>query len=208
MRELGILYTKENRQKCRDGVKTQTRRLIVPQPEDVYQDIESGRFYTEERPRFGETEIKPRYQVGDHLYLKEPYRFQIYPYQVPALQYKDDNKTFLSPEHAAYMKKRVKDKWISPISLPKFAARTWFEVTRVWVERVQDISELDALAEGVDGERVVHGKLNGVEGDYVEGSCRDGFKALWDSINKKNGFGWDVNPWVWCYEFKLIDRRM
>ena len=90
--------------------------------------------------------------------------------------------------------------WKPSIHMPKWACRLRLTVKRVWVERVQDIDELGALAEGVEGVRTAHGKLNGVEGDYVDGSARDGFKRLWESIYPGS---WDRNDWVWCCEFEV-----
>ncbi len=59
------------------------------------------------------------------------------------------------------------------------------------VEQVQDISEADALAEGVKRDEWL--------GDPV-----GEFAALWESINGPRGFGWDANPWVWVVEFELL----
>lgn len=88
------------------------------------------------------------------------------------------------------------------IHMPRWASRLTLEVTGVKIERVQDISEEDALAEGVE---------NDSDGwrDYAMphtqccASARDSFCTLWDSINAKRGFGWDANPWVTCLTFTV-----
>jgi hypothetical protein len=82
--------------------------------------------------------------------------------------------------------------------MPRWASRIQLEVTDVRVERVQDISEEDARAEGCEG--FTDPNLPG----SAIGSCEDEFKDLWNSINEKRGFGWDVNPWVWVVEFRVI----
>lgn len=202
MKESGILFTKENRDKVRSGAKTQTRRVIKPQPH-----INENGSWTWPYPGSGILRHGPniiymkkelaqcaRYQVGNYLYVKEPYQVRGGSNRPGTLNgtglhgtYSDDNKFFTVQTTLAEVEKWFDRKKpyakTSSLFMSKSLARTWLEVTGVKVERVGDIDELDALAEGVLGERVVHGKLNGVEGDYIEGSCRTGFKVLWNSIN-------------------------
>jgi len=77
------------------------------------------------------------------------------------------------------------------------------ELTDVRVERLQDISEMDALAEGIkETIRESHWR------DYETGGHtrepRRSFATLWDSINTKRGYGWASNPWVWALTFRPI----
>lgn len=79
------------------------------------------------------------------------------------------------------------------IFMPRWASRITLEITGVRVERVQDISEADAQAEGVQ--------------DYMPQSnhgAYETFAMLWSHINEKRGYGWTVNPWVWVVEFKRV----
>jgi hypothetical protein len=64
---------------------------------------------------------------------------------------------------------------------------------------VREIKEKDAESEGVysKSKKNWHGDLKGVV-------CREKFKIIWDSINSKRGYGWDVNPWVWVIEFRRV----
>jgi hypothetical protein len=84
-------------------------------------------------------------------------------------------------------------------------ARTRLLNKGVRVERVQDITDADAIAEGVQAWPRSYW-IADVKGKPI--AClsgpRAGFAQLWDSINKKRGFGWDVNPWVWRTEFEAI----
>ena len=84
------------------------------------------------------------------------------------------------------------------IFMPRWASRIMLGVTSVRVERLQDISEDDAKAEGVEAVSVADVPRQ------AAWSNRQDFSRLWDSINKKRGFGWDKNPWVWVVEFKVM----
>lgn len=97
--------------------------------------------------------------------------------------------------------------------MPKWASRIWPRVTDVRAGRVQDITD-----DGVDAEWFGGDIPHNVDGfddlgfcDYDEEcSCGDYsltelFAGLWDSINAKRGFGWDINPWVWCVSFERTD---
>ncbi|MDN7456534.1 hypothetical protein [Burkholderia cenocepacia] len=93
--------------------------------------------------------------------------------------------------------------WRRPsIFMPRAAARTLLEVTGVRVERLQSISEADAIAEGIertpDGFSVDGGR------HFHAARARDSFASLWDSINAARGHGWDTNPFLWVVEFRRI----
>lgn len=85
-------------------------------------------------------------------------------------------------------------KWKPSIHMPRWASRITLEVTDIRVERVQDIGTLDAMAEGAAPLPVVGGTA----------SYTHGFRVLWDSINAKRGYGWDVNPWCWVVTFRRL----
>jgi hypothetical protein len=87
-------------------------------------------------------------------------------------------------------------KWRPSIHMPRWASRIMLEVTDVRVERVQEISTVNAEAEGCEGWQC-RPKL-------YETVQRAEFRELWDSINAKRGFGWKVNPWVWVISFKVL----
>lgn len=83
-------------------------------------------------------------------------------------------------------------KWKPSIHMPKAAARIWLQVEEIRVERLQDITEEDAIAEGIE----VFEKGT----DWME--ARFGFEILWDKINGLDA--WDKNPWVWVVKFKIL----
>lgn len=85
--------------------------------------------------------------------------------------------------------------WRPSIFMPRWASRILLEVTGVRVERVQEIDDLGAKAEGIAV----------LEDDMRAGTYIEPFRLLWNKINAKRGFGWDKNPWVWVVAFKRIE---
>lgn len=114
---------------------------------------------------------------------------------------------------------RERNKWRPSIFMPRWASRIQFPILRTWIEPVQEISEADAIAEGVAPNWC--GPLDGwspTEHGYMDysvplddpdcegyGECltaRESYRTLWDKINKRRGYGWGVAPWwVWVIEF-------
>lgn len=82
--------------------------------------------------------------------------------------------------------------------MPRWASRIILKVTGVRVEQVQDISEEDTIAEGITDEQAVECWYDGPQFGFA-------FSVLWDSINAKRGYGWDVNPWVRVVEFERVE---
>lgn len=94
--------------------------------------------------------------------------------------------------------------WKPSIHMPFAAARIFLRVKSVRVERLQDISEEDAVAEGATPAKIeVAAAL--FQTTSARRCYRDGFKSLWQSINGPES--WDANPWVWVVEFERITRE-
>lgn len=92
--------------------------------------------------------------------------------------------------------------WSRPsIFMPRAASRTLLEVTGVRVERLQNISEPDARDEGVT---ISDHHMRGYSAGAFRPPSIRAFHDLWDSLNAARGHGWDVNPWVWVIEFKRL----
>ena len=101
------------------------------------------------------------------------------------------------------------------IHMPRRASRITLEVTDVRVERVQGISREDARAEGIteylhemrfaDESKVPCLDAVELHDGWRNQSDVGNFQRLWDGINAKRGFGWNVNPWVWVVGFKVCD---
>jgi len=102
------------------------------------------------------------------------------------------------PRYGGDMAKDGHVKWRPSIYMPRWASRITLEVVGVKVERVQEINGTDAQAEGWPRDQELFPTVNaGYKANFW-------FSNLWDSINAKRGYGWSVNPWCWCVEFKQL----
>ena len=173
-----ILFNTEMIQAILAGNKTQTRRVV---PNDVYLGFDH------------ESTYMARYQPGDILWVRETWAF------VDGHDYQTrDFYLYKATDKEAADNIGI-DRWRPSIHMPREAARILLRVTNVKVERVQDISEKGAQAEGV--EKLPNGALCG--------TYRRGFEVLWDKLygNLKGGIdSWDENPFVWVYEFERLSK--
>ena len=163
------------------GKKTQTRRIIKPQPEN---NVNFG--YSNNMAYWQPRNIKCPYgKIGDKLWVRENF------YVLPHIWAQHHNEQPVHYSADVVNKQHIEDYVQKPsIHMPRWASRITLEITNIRVERIQDISEDDAKAEGIR---------------YDVNGFRYEFKHLWDSINKKRGFGWNKNPWVWVIEFKKLN---
>lgn len=198
-----------------DGRKTQTRRIVKPQPVSFVKQFTSG-MWGRHLPNFdrdGSTYFEgfkcPYGEPGDRLWVRETWcwgtntEFQCkFPHKVfPDNQssialYRADAATldWINESDAHHNSKR---KWKPSIHMPRWASRLTLEITEVRVQRLQDISTWDAESEGVGWE------LQQRYGDCrKEGETQNQaiFRELWESINGKGS--WGANPWVWVITFR------
>ncbi len=92
-------------------------------------------------------------------------------------------------------------RWTPSIQMPRIASRITLEIVSVRVERVQDISEADALAEGCDGDCPI-----GYIPAHSAAPYGYHFAQLWDSIYGTTDYAWTANPWVWVVEFRRVQQ--
>lgn len=141
----------------------------------------------------------PYGNVGDQLWVREA---ACKSYKGDKYFYKADYAADYKPEHG----------WKPSIHMPKEAARIWLQVTGITVEKLNDINEQDAIAEGVESwieERLrskpkryrVYEPNDDPEAMYSS-TAYYSFSTLWMSINGVDS--WDANPWVWVVSFKVI----
>lgn len=130
--------------------------------------------------------VVPWGKPGDHLWVRETWAHvdgEVW-YAADGIDVPRDDGVKLRPS----------------IFMPRWASRITLEITGVKVERVQEISEADARAEGCTGYTFTE---QGREG-MTEPAAYD-FQLLWDSINgKRAGCAWSDNPFVWCVSFKQV----
>lgn len=192
--------------------KTQTRRVLHSQPEsNLYWGIqkfgENKGCFVFLKGRDEDEYIRPRYEVGDKVYLKEPYFQQsiMLPKQISTYIYRYD-RDFNTPfvELAT-----GKERWKNKLFMPERAARYWIEITNKKPERLQDISDTDCMLEGITHLKfaVDPGSTlqwcNGMDGMKYE-SPQEAYHALIDLIDGKGT--WESNPWVSVYDFKLTTK--
>jgi hypothetical protein len=198
-----ILFNTEMVLAILDGRKTCTRRVIKPQPQSrlcytyagshkgcigkwTYPNRGAHEFWGEEYKlpeNIKDEELSkqwnPPYHTDDILYVRETWK-------------KAPNGYFYYED---WQRNDIADvtKWKPSIYMPKDAARIWLKVTDVRVERLQDMTDDDAEAEGCF--------------DYT--STALGFFDVWDSTIKKSDldrYGWNANPWVWVIKFERCEK--
>jgi hypothetical protein len=193
MKERPILFSGPMVRALLDGKKTQTRRLIKPQPPHwhwsrvrEYAERDGltfqlpGQDYWVKPPPFG----KP----GDRLWVKETFVAPV-----------DGKPVYRASIPYGNLDCHFKP-WRPSIFMPRKASRITLEITSIRVERLNDISEEDAKAEGAEIQKETPGGWV-ICGPRI-GSYREGYRWLWEQINGADS--WDANPWVWAITFKRI----
>lgn len=206
-----------------DGSKTQTRRVVkakhLPWLENSLMNFLDGKW--NQRPM-------PYGKVGDRLWVRETWAH----YQTVNSRRRYDGASFseVSDGAAGYradghetiddFRQHIKlmsgcdledvaingDRWRPSIHMPRWASRITLEITGVRASRLQDISEADAIAEGIEPFTDFHptdhwrrydkGTFNSYCGPI------ESYASLWESINGPGS--WNANPWVWVLEFKRV----
>lgn len=238
IRERPILFSGPMVRAILDGRKTQTRRIIKPQPVDLGNDDWQFRdrvcISSEDLKEYlfhdiygGNDSAFPYGGVyegyGDRLWVRESFDIiddpaahdpndgpkpkppKGYEYDCPPCVKRGPNGERWVVDYAANENTRVIDKagarrWRPSIHMPRWASRITLELTDVRVERLQDISESDAVAEGIE--------RSARTGKYIPGACDYAawaYRELWDQINGAGA--WETNPWVWVLCFRRLEAE-
>lgn len=202
--------------------KTQTRRIIMPQPEYKENSSLPGRYGTFTKDGWNLDhpigkqsflEHCPYGQVNDRLWVRET--FWHHKECRPPFEHTGSNGCCryeaTEADHA-----KEPGRWLTEwyvrmpsIFMPRWASRLTLEIVDIRIERLQEITEEAARAEGIsDPHEICPRSLFQVPGDSKPRftTASTAFEDFWDSINAKRGFGWDKNPWVWVIEFKRQGR--
>jgi len=199
-----MVLTKENVLATMAGRKRMTRRIINPQPDNHCRiNFENGILKQSSKISgcwHVDRKWKPRYQVGDEVYVAEGY--QIIEHAQTDMgkwisgTYTADKKIFqktlTTHEEILYRKRQYPGRPTSGRFFYKSLARTFMKIVEVRVERLWDISESDCIAEGV------------IPKDLLPCSPYEIFATLWKTIHGPGA--WKLNPWVWVYSWKLGDK--
>ncbi len=197
-------------QAAHEGRLTEHRVALDPQPLDVIGYEYNGKpcwvAKTEDNPSRGKL-IYPRLgNVGDRLFVQEEWWHRAPSPTNPRNEqaYNPQSRCVVWPTG-----ERIEDckpdtsewgwKERDPAHMPRWASRTTLEIVAIRVERLQEISEEGAGAQGYPwgpGKRASPWKTAG-----------EWFAFLWDSLNDNRGFGWDVNPWVWVPTLKRLEAE-
>jgi len=189
------------------GRKSQTRRVLKPQPDTTSDPSGLGEWgavnrYDYWRPA---AEIRP-YQVGDRLWVREAF-IGPYAYEVNEYPPRDwGNKAIWFPADGPVPEKHAGQFWHRArpsIHMPRWASRLTLTVTDMRVQRLQDISEADAIAEGCDAVLALTIKRpNGAH----PGNPRECYCDLWNSLHGPGA--WDRNDWVAAITFDVVKRNI
>lgn len=223
MKERPIIFSGPMVRAILEGRKTQTRRVVKPQP-PKFIETGDGASAVLGWHEWGEVLGGPGWAIGakwgmkpwrdgpkcplgkpgELLWVRETWRLYDSSTECACYDYCTCSRFHGKPIYKA-SQYDLEGPWRSPVSMPRWASRITLEITDVRVERLNDISEEDARAEGIiDG---------GCENCGCSEPCGcpnpnplpiDGFIDSWETIHGDGS--WYENPWVWVYTFKMVDK--
>lgn len=215
-----------------DGRKTQTRRLMKPQPEPVPDNATSagtpegywwschlahgkGTMLHLDEDEGAVLANSPYGRPGDHLWVRENHAYRAHhtPYEHGTLymevEYQADGEVIrpeVPTDYDGSLSLTDDGTWRPNIHMPRWACRLLLTVEDIRVERLQAITPKDALAEGVRKEALEHAPSDPA---YRHQDWVDAFADLWDETHSHqvDEYGWDQDPWVWVVEFSRSEAR-
>lgn len=197
-RERPILFSAPMVRAILAGTKTQTRRSVKPPRGYRWLDLAVGTMVNDGGHKKHISDLRSPYgEPGDRLWVRETWAYGTHAMNAK----RDEDGPFVYAADNYGTQGRLCDRWRPSIHMPRAASRITLEITGVRVERLQDISEADARAEGI-------GRYdNGTFGLDDPAACMGpsaavAYMRLWNHINGPDS--WGANPWVWCLEFRRL----
>lgn len=201
MKERPILFGAPMVRAILAGRKQQTRRVAKPvKHPDLGNIYTPGALVLEHEPRHVIERACPYGTPGDRLWVRETWRTYASLDDIPprsiapgaGVQYEAGGSNLIGVNRL-----HGTGKLRPGMFMPRWASRITLEITAVRVERLQDISNEDALAEGI----TLHPDHHGKPRDSLYGPVQT-YRDLWESIDGQGS--WGVNPWVWVVEFRAV----
>ena len=208
-KETGIIMSGNHPRLILDNLKSQTRRTYgleeinkCPDEWSVIEQPEHWSFYKHNEPdaegHFIPINIKCHYGgVGDLLWCKEAFSYveaKGEPCDFGVLYYADGEILWWR-DNAGRMNYPIDTKKRPSIFMPRWASRIQKPISSLRPERLWDMTEEDAIAEGCVSTWHLPGGNT---------TARYHFYELWDSLNAKRGYPWSMNPWCWCIKFSIL----
>lgn len=221
MKERPILFSAPMVRALLDGTKTQTRRIVKPQPSFLGAIGNPNQPFVTLDAGLHKPIRCPYGQPGDRLYVRETWAETDLHDGTPVVAYRAGGcipvgrNTSEGPDFLIHKWAQPDttccEAWKPSIHMPRWASRITLEITGVRVERLQDISKADAIAEGIEsltygGETTWRDYSLNDEWAAVSPMLYhpiDSYESLWESINGPGS--WDANPFVWIVEFKRVE---
>jgi hypothetical protein len=197
MKETGVPFMGQFVPKLMDGSKTQTRRLIKGNELDLWRngDHETKTFID----AFGDSrsifDLSPYGGPGDRLWVRETWRpTGLLSFAKPDCTFACSRFSYRADDHQLDRDKTIP--WRPSIHMPRWASRITLEITEVRVQRIQEISEEDARAEGWDMSNLRFGET-------YDGTrhAKEWFMRQWQKLYPGS---WERNDWVWAYTFRRM----
>lgn len=232
MTERGMIFNADMVRAILDGQKTQTRRIMKPQPEPCPRgghwwpsNVFKTMLHVEDEMQNGKGgwgglvgDACPFGDVGDRIWVRETFQGPLV-HEELFEEYSAYPEKFETPEYCEYaadggvrpeycdLDDNLRHGWRPSIHMPRWASRILLEITNVRVERLNAISEEDAEAEGIDMEALYDSQdcYDCIADHNMTGrpTVTGAFKYLWESIYGAEN--WLANPWVWVIEFKRVE---
>lgn len=217
VKERPILFSGPMVRAILEGRKTQTRRIVKPQPESMHHDEVGYELSMPNcRPLYPDSFCKAYCKfgrVGERLWVRESHAI----YRDAFAREKGDEVILYRADASAYWNMTphnhmeaefnplrdtsdYEPKWTPSIHMPRWASRITLEITAVRVQRLNDLTNADAVAEGMAKSHPSIDKVSQSLG--YEDFSRSMFAQLWDSLYFD--CPWESNPWVWVIDFQPL----